>query len=81
MAAQFVFGAPLHPHQHPAAGGCAVCTVPAGPRVDVVGNRPPAAQVEITHTEVSPLRDAHRLLECGHQLAIFSNVVENLGHG
>jgi hypothetical protein len=40
----------------------------------------PAAQVEVADAEIGPLRDAHRLPEGGHQLAVFSKVVENLWH-
>jgi len=46
-----------------------------------VGDGAPAAQVEVTHAKIGPLRDAHRLLERGHQLAVFGDVVKNLGHG
>jgi len=61
-ATQFVGGADVHADQEPAAS-----MLPSGPLVDMSGQVPPAAQVEVPDAEVRALGNAEGLLKRGQQ--------------
>jgi hypothetical protein len=72
-AGNFLLGERLHSNQKSAALAFATC-----PTFDMFIKLPPAPQVEVSNTEIGPVRDGQSRLERRQQLVV--DIVENAWH-